>query len=244
LKVLVLKLDFEKSYDRVDWEFLEEVLVKKGFHPIWIGWVMQYVKDGHLPININGEKGAYFGTSRGVRQGDPLSPLLFDYVVEALAVVVEEAKNSGHLTGPVPHLISGGVSLLQYADNTVVLLECSDSNILHLKFLLYCFENMSCMKINYHKSEVYVVRCEIYEQERVAHMLNYKLGQLPIVYLEMPIGESRLCNDLLILLVGKILKRMDPWQGKLMSLTTRLTLSNACLANIVMFQLGFYLFGE
>jgi hypothetical protein len=165
-------------------------------------------------------------------------------VVGALAVMVDAAKNSGHLTGMVPHLVPGGVSLLQYADHTVVLLECSDSNILHLKFLLYYFENMLGMKINYHKSEVFVVGCEIYEQERVAHMLNCKLGKLSIVYLGMPIGESRLCNDLLILLVGKMLKRMDPWQGKLMSLTTRLTLSNACLANIVMFQLGFYLFGE
>jgi hypothetical protein len=140
-KGILLKLDFENAYDIVDWEFLEGILRKKGFDSVWINWVMQTVRNGHLAININGVQGPYFNTSRGVRQGDPLSPLLFDYVVEALAVMVEAAKGAGHLSGLVPDLVPGGVSLLQYADDTVILLELTDLNVLPMKFLLYCFEN-------------------------------------------------------------------------------------------------------
>ena len=117
---IVLKLDFEKAYDRVDWDFLREVLIRKGFSENWIYLVMQSVKNGHLAININGSQGPYFETSRGVRQGDPLSPLLFDFVVDALAAMVNAARDAGHISRVVPHLIENGVNLLQYADDTII----------------------------------------------------------------------------------------------------------------------------
>jgi hypothetical protein len=111
---------------------LEEILIKKGFDPIWIAWMMQSVKHGNLAININGEQGPYFPSTRGVQQGDPISPLLFDYVVDGLAAMVDAARRAGHITGLDPNLI---------ADDMVILLEKSDLNVLHMKFLLYCFES-------------------------------------------------------------------------------------------------------
>jgi hypothetical protein len=84
---------------------LREVLLKKGFSVAWVDLVMETVQHGHLAININGEHGPFFGTSRGVRQGDPLSPLLFDCVVDALAAMIDAVKEAGHLTGLVPGLI-------------------------------------------------------------------------------------------------------------------------------------------
>ena len=66
-----------------------------------IGWIMQIVMSGNTAININGEVGPYFRPSCGVRQGDPLSPLLFNSAVDALAEILEKAKNSGHLKGVV-----------------------------------------------------------------------------------------------------------------------------------------------
>lgn len=78
--------------------------------------------------------------------------------------------------------------MLQYGDDTVILLEKTDSNILLMKFHLYCFENMSGMKINYHKSEVYVLEVDTGEQERVSNLFNRKLGQLYMLYLGVPIG--------------------------------------------------------
>jgi hypothetical protein len=105
-------------------------------------------------------------------------------------------------------------------------------------------ESMSGMKINYHKSEVFVMGCDVEEQQRVANLFNYKLGVLPMVYLGVPIGEYRLNNENFMPLSGKMTKRMDPWKCKLMSSATRLTLSNACLANLPTFMMGFYYLGE
>jgi hypothetical protein len=99
-----LKLDFEKAYDRVKWDFLE-VLWLKGFDTRIVHRISQLVSGGHTVISINGEIGPFFRNKRGVRQGDPLSPLLFNFVAEVLSIILSSACSAGHLQGVVPHLI-------------------------------------------------------------------------------------------------------------------------------------------
>jgi hypothetical protein len=110
LQAVLLKLDFEKAYDRVNWSFLREALLRKGFDPRYVHHIRQLVSGG--PISINGEVGPYFRNKRGVRQGDPISPLLFDFVADALDAILVRAREAGHIQGVVPHLIPGGVSHL------------------------------------------------------------------------------------------------------------------------------------
>jgi hypothetical protein len=101
--------------------------------------------------------GHYFGNKRGVRQGDPLSPQLFGLVVDALALVLKKSNEVGHIKGVISHLLPGGVTHLQYADDTMIMIENDDTSITNLKFLLVCFELLSGLKINYHKTEVIVM---------------------------------------------------------------------------------------
>jgi hypothetical protein len=108
----LLKLDFEKAYDRVNWAFLTEVLRAKGFDSGAVHRIMQLVTGGQTAISINGEAGPFFRNKRGLRQGDPLSPLLFNFMAEALSVMLSKVCETGHIAGVVPHLIpGGGVSL-------------------------------------------------------------------------------------------------------------------------------------
>ena len=71
---IILKLDFEKAYDRVSWTFLEEVLLKKRFSSTWVSWMMQTVKGGRVAIDVNGERGTFFRSHKGLRQGDHYPP--------------------------------------------------------------------------------------------------------------------------------------------------------------------------
>jgi hypothetical protein len=73
---ILLKIDFEKVYDKVNWEFMKEVLVLKGFPGRWCDWVMQAVEGAKVCINVNSEQGRFFGTSKGLRQGASF-PLAF-----------------------------------------------------------------------------------------------------------------------------------------------------------------------
>jgi hypothetical protein len=123
---VLLKLDFKKAYDRVNWEFHTEVLRCKGFDPGVVHRLNQLVEGGQTAISINGEVGPFFRYKQGVRQGDPLSPLLFNFMAEALSIILTKAWEAEHIAGVVPHLIPGGISHLQYADDTLIMIQDDD----------------------------------------------------------------------------------------------------------------------
>ena len=76
-----------------------------------------------MGIKINDDMGHYFQTQKGLRQGDPMSPILFNIVVDMLAIMIGRAKEAGQVGGLVPHLVDSGVSILQYADDTNIFME-------------------------------------------------------------------------------------------------------------------------
>ena len=151
---VILKLDFEKAYDRVNWEFVREVLLKKGFEAGFVHRIMHLISSGNTSIIVNGDMGKFFRNRKGLRQGDPVSPLVFNFVADALAALLSKSREAGHITGLVPHLIPGGVPPLQYADDTLLLFNPDDHSIASKKLFLLAFELLSGLKSNFHKSEV------------------------------------------------------------------------------------------
>jgi hypothetical protein len=148
---VLFKIDFERAYDKVNWAFLYQMMQLKGFGDTFCDWVMKVVRGGRVAIRVNNEIGPYFPTYAGVRQGDPLSPLLFDVVGDGLALLMKKGQEEGLVKGLVPHLVDGGISILQYADDTILLLEDSLENARNVKYILCLFEQVSGLKINFHK---------------------------------------------------------------------------------------------
>ena len=112
----------------------------KGFSPKWIQWVQTFISGGSVAINVNDEVGHFFQTKKGLRQGDPLSPLLFNIVADMLAILIKRANEEGQISGVVPHLVDGGLSVLQYADDTILFMEHNLDHARNLKLLLFAFE--------------------------------------------------------------------------------------------------------
>ena len=115
----------------------------------------QLCSGGSVAIKVNDDVGHYFQTKKGLRQGDPLSPMLFNIVVGMLAILIERAKLDGQIAGVVPHLVDGGLSILQYADDTILFMEHDIEKAKNLKLILSAFEQLSGLKINFHKSELF-----------------------------------------------------------------------------------------
>ena len=88
------KLDYEKVYDRVNWSFLEEVLKTRGFSPKWIGWILSLVKGGSVCVRLNDENNSFFTPGKRLRQGGPLSPLLFNIVVDVFTKMLIKAARA------------------------------------------------------------------------------------------------------------------------------------------------------
>lgn len=85
---VIFKIDFEKAYDKVNWEFLLDCHVKRGFNSKWCGWVAQILRNGTVSVKINDEVGPYIQSAKGVRQGDPHSPFLFNLAADCLTKMV------------------------------------------------------------------------------------------------------------------------------------------------------------
>jgi hypothetical protein len=162
-------------------------------------------------------------------------------MAEALSVILSSAMATGHIQGVVPHLTPGGITHLKYADDTLILIQYNEQHIVNLKFLLMCFEDMSGLRINYHKSEVIVLGQPDEIQHQVADMLNSKLGAFPFTYLGMPIRDIKLTMDQWMFLVRKLGVKIETWLGRLLSSGGRLILSNSCLASIPMFSMWMFL---
>ena len=108
-----------------------------------------------MSVKINDQIGDNFQTQKGLRQGDPLSPILFNIVVDMLAILLKRASQEGQIAGIVPHLVDGGLSVLQYADDTIIFMDHDIEKAVNLKMILCDFEQLSGLKINFHKSSIY-----------------------------------------------------------------------------------------
>ena len=108
--------------------------------------LMQLVSGGHTAVAVNGQTSKFFANGRGLRQGDPASPLLFNFVADALSRILSRAALAGHITLVSSHLIPHGISHLQYADDTIILMELNENSLTNLKFLLLCLKRFLALK--------------------------------------------------------------------------------------------------
>ena len=84
----------------------------KGFSQKWCEWIQHFTEGGIVNIKVNNQLGSFFQTKKGLRQGDPMSPILFNIVVDMLAILIARYKEAGQVAGVVPHLIDNGLSIL------------------------------------------------------------------------------------------------------------------------------------
>jgi hypothetical protein len=127
--------------------------------------------------------------------------------------MIDNARRAGEIKGLVPHLIEGGITHLQYADDTIIFVDVDNQSIINIKFLLYCFENMSGLKINYEKSEIFALGCSEEEGRRIAEMLNCNIGRFPMKYLGVMVDNKNMTVSDLSYIYQKVEKRVPTWQS-------------------------------
>ena len=150
VSVAILSLDQEKAFDRVDWTFMHATLRKMGFGPSFVKWVNLFYTNVQSSINVNGYLSPFFTLSRGVRQGCPLSPLLYVLVSEVLAANIRSNPRIIGLSLPGAPVSFSPIS--QYADDTSLIL-CSDDSIVAALETYDLFEKGSGAKLNQSKSK-------------------------------------------------------------------------------------------
>lgn len=154
---ILLKVDLAKAFDTVAWPFLLELLQHIGFPLRWWNWLAALLAASSTRVLVNGRPGRRIQHARGLRQGDPLSPLLFMIVMEVLNALLAEADRRGELT-PLPHHnIKHRVSL--YADDLVVFLAPTERDFHCVRQILELFAGASGLSTNIDKCTITPIRC-------------------------------------------------------------------------------------
>ncbi|KAJ9559867.1 hypothetical protein OSB04_005027 [Centaurea solstitialis] len=234
-KSLIFKVDFEKAYDTVEWSFLFEAMENMGFGSKWIRWVKGCLSSARISVLVNGSPTSEFPMERGLRQGDPIAPFLFLIVAEGLHIMVEEALSKGLFKGVKVGSKEIQVSHLQFADDAVFLGEWNAENLENLIKILHCFHKVSGLKMNLSKSKLFGVGIREEEVQSWAHHLGCGYGELPFIYLGLPVGANMRCESNWTRVIEKSKNKLSAWRAKILSFGGRRTLVKSVLGSVSLY---------
>jgi hypothetical protein len=223
LPTAVIKLDFAKAFDSVAWDSLLTVLQARKFPPIWISWMKKLLDTSHSAVLVNGCPSRWIKCKRGVRQGDALSPYLFLLMADVLQKMI---KQDGGIRHPA---IEGSCPVLQYADDTLLLVRAEVTDIRRLKKILDDFALASGLKINFNKSTLVPMHVPEQKLLRIVRSLQCQQGTFPQTYLGLPLSNVKLNLSAFAPLISKTDRRLAGWQAALLNHQGRLVLINSVL---------------
>ncbi|RVW31433.1 putative mitochondrial protein [Vitis vinifera] len=178
-------------------EFLMRVMQKMGFGAKWRDWIWSCISTAKFLVLVNGEPAGFFSSSKGLQQGDPISPYLFVMGMEVLSALIRRAVEGGCISGCRIWRGRGqavNISHLLFADDAIVFCEARKDNMTYLSWILCWFEAVSGLRINLAKSEIIPVG-EVEGILEMAVELGCKVGQLPSTYLGLPWGVPNKALD-------------------------------------------------
>ncbi|KAL0309421.1 UNVERIFIED_CONTAM: putative mitochondrial protein [Sesamum radiatum] len=196
----ILKLDMEKAYDCMNWNFLYCMLAKFGFPEQWISLVKRLIENCWFNILINGEGAGFFKSSRGLRQGDPISPPLFVIAAECLS----RSLDSLFIQYPRLRFFSRSntsISHLAFADDVIIFCKRTRKDLNTLMEFLKKYESISGQRINKSKSFFTVDRkTSNLRIQCIQQATGFHLKFLPTIYLGAPLFK---CNKKSVVEISK-----------------------------------------
>jgi hypothetical protein len=212
------KLDLSKAYDRVDWGFLKSLLLKLGFHGQWVQWIMTCVTTVRYSVRFNGVPLAPFAPSRGLRQGDPLSPYLFLLVADGLSVLLKHYEGVGLLDGIKVCRRAPSVSHLLFADDSLLFFRANRQQATSVRQLLSIFEKNTGQLLSPSKCSLLLREgSDSVEAEQVRNILGVERIDFEEKYLGLPTPSGRVKRGLFQPLEARFFKRITSWREKTLS---------------------------
>ena len=239
-KGVIVKLDYEKAYDLVEWGFLIYMMGRIGFNSKWINWIKICLKSTTISVLVNGSPTKEFKLRRGLRQGDPLVHFLFLIVVEGLVGLVREATRIGALEGVKVGVKGVDVKLLQFVDDTVFFCQLKYQCILAIKAILRSFEVVFGLRVNFHKSHVGAVGVTEVDLNIFSKCLNNGRMNFSFKYLGMRIGGNPKREEFWRPIIHKIKSRLSTWKSRTLFMAGRICLIKSVITTLSLFYLSFF----
>lgn len=235
------KLDLSKAYDRVDWRFLEKGMYKLGFAHHWVKWIMACVTTVRYTIKFNGTLLSTFAPSRGLRQGDPLSPFLFLFVADGLSCLMEEKVMEGSLS--LVHVCrrAPGISHLMFADDTLLFFKANNDQARVTKEVLHDYALGTGQLINLAKCSMLFSSATPAEvQNSISNTLQLTNVSFENKYLGFPTPEGRLSKGKFQRLQERIWKRIMMWGENFLSAGGKEIMLKAVIQAMSVYVMGVF----
>lgn len=204
-----------------------------GFPTTWLHWVFKSILSGISQVIINGLAGKKITLHRGVKQGDPLSPLLFIIAMDFISRWFQKLRSNGTIRLPVANM----KPCLLYADDVLFFIKPKTQQLQALKIALLAFQSFSGLAVNLTKFEIIYSRTEGVAQS-LANLMGYKLGSFPFTYLGLPLSNKKLKKETFLPLIQKFHDRLTGWAAKNLSIAGRLVLLKAVLSAIPVYHMS------
>ena len=199
-----------------------------GFPPEWLDWISAMLTSGSSAVFMISVPGKFFQCKRGVRQGDPLSPLLFVLAADLLQIIINKAASMGLLTASIPQPTED-YPIVQYADDTLLIMQADAKQLFFLKSVHNSFADSTGLKVNYRKSQMLPINTSAEKMNHLAQTFGCSVGTLPFTYLSLPMGTTKPKMEDLTPIMDRVERRLfgcATWlscSGRLQMINTAIT---------------------
>ena len=216
------------------------MLSRLGFGEKWVSWIKGCLESSSVSVLVNGSPSREFTPTRGLRQGDPIAPFLFLVVVEGLAGLVRKAVRLKKLEGVTVGVNQIEVSLLQFADDTLVVCQDTIQNVFTVKTILKCFELAAGLRVNFHKTKIGAIGVQAQQILVYAKMLNCAQMSIPFKYLGVLVGGNPRKVEFWKEVIDKVKRKLSTWKGKKLTLAGRVCLIKAVFTAIPLYYFSIF----
>ncbi|XP_019183755.1 PREDICTED: uncharacterized protein LOC109178674 [Ipomoea nil] len=237
-----LKLDMAKAYDRMQWAFLEGMVRVLGFDNGWVDLLMLCVTTVEYTILVNGETAGLVKPTRGIRQGDPLSPYLFIICAEGLSVLLQQAEARGDIHGVRVARGAPTITHLFFADDSLLFFRANEHEAKTIKDCLDVYSSASGQLINYDKSSA-VFSCNTTASSRntVTALIGVHEATDLGRYLGLPSVLRRNKVAIFRYIKEKVRARIGLWQHRLLSRAGKEILLKSIAQSLPIFTMSVFL---
>ena len=219
----MIQLDLQKAYDMVDWFALETILLETGIPKQFVKWIMLTVTSVTYRFNINGNYTKSMKANRGIRQRDPLSPVLFVIIMEYLNRLLHKMQRNPDFNHH-SKCEKLNITNLAFADDVLLFAIGDYRSVEMLMQTLNTFSETTGLVVNPSKCNIYFGGVDAPTKTDIMKLTGFKEGPLPFKYLGVPLTSKKSSISHYLNLIDRITGKINHWSNKLLSYAGRLQL--------------------